>query len=273
MSDDEVVSAKSSQHQIIGAAGRLNAITVEPEGRRVSYPNLVLVPGFPTAKGGGANSYSTFPALAERIAVAARMRVTTFAFRGIGGSEGNFSLGGWADDLHVAIGEVRRYSGSGELWLAGFGTGGALCIDAAAKDGRIRGVASVGAPADFSDWGSRARDVLNHARLCGAVVDSEFPADMSRWTREFAATSTVRSAERLTSSTSLLVMHGSADESLTSLDARAIADAHQGSELRIIDGGRHHLRHDPRAMAIMIGWLARRGRSTDGATELNLQAR
>jgi len=45
-----------------------------------------------------------------------------------------------------------------------------------------------------------------------------------------------------------------------SLDARAIADAHGTAELRIIDGAGHHLRHDPRAVALLLGWLDRQRR-------------
>jgi hypothetical protein len=36
-----------------------------------------------------------------------------------------------------------------------------------------------------------------------------------------------------------------------------LADAHGDAELRIISGAGHELRHDPRAVAVLLGWLAR----------------
>ena len=42
------------------------------------------------------------------------------------------------------------------------------------------------------------------------------------------------------------------------VDARALADAADGEvELRILSGAGHRLRHDPRAIAVLLGWLDR----------------
>jgi putative redox protein len=40
-------------------------------------------------------------------------------------------------------------------------------------------------------------------------------------------------------------------------DARVLADAHGAADLRIIEGAGHRLRHDPRAVATLLGWLDR----------------
>jgi uncharacterized protein len=40
-------------------------------------------------------------------------------------------------------------------------------------------------------------------------------------------------------------------------DARVLADAHGSAELRLINGAGHRLRHDPRAVAVLLGWLDR----------------
>ena len=40
-------------------------------------------------------------------------------------------------------------------------------------------------------------------------------------------------------------------------DARQFAEAHGSAELRLLQGAGHRLRHDPRAVAILIGWLDR----------------
>jgi uncharacterized protein len=41
-------------------------------------------------------------------------------------------------------------------------------------------------------------------------------------------------------------------------DARALADAADGqADLRVIAGAGHRLRHDPRAIAALMGWMER----------------
>jgi len=249
--------------QLDGAAGILEGWLALP--KRIPHngrPGLVVIPGFPTDTGGGANSFRTFPALADRIAADTRMITLTFAFRGLSGSEGNFSLDGWRDDLRTALAYLRTVDGIDEsVWLLGFGTGGAIAADVAAEDGKIAGLVTVAAPADLQDWASRPRELLSHARQCGAISNNDFPPDFGTWAKELQGISTVRSVERLASSDMrLLVLHGSNDDAVPPLDARAIADANGDCELRLIEGARHHLRHDPRAMAIAIGFLDRRGR-------------
>ena len=55
----------------------------------------------------------------------------------------------------------------------------------------------------------------------------------------------------------LLVVHGSEDADVPVIDARVLVDAHGSAELRIISGASHDLRLDPRAVAVLIGWLDR----------------
>jgi putative redox protein len=52
-------------------------------------------------------------------------------------------------------------------------------------------------------------------------------------------------------------MHGEDDESVPIADSRVLVEAHGSAELRVIQGAGHRLRHDPRAAAILIGWLDR----------------
>ena len=63
---------------------------------------------------------------------------------------------------------------------------------------------------------------------------------------------------------SLLLLHGSDDDVVPVFDARVLADAHGDADLRIIDGGGHQLRHDPRAVAVLLGWLNRQRSITVG---------
>ena len=250
--------------QIEGGAGELEAWLARPPSPGLNgRPGIVIVPGFPAAPGGGPNSFRTFPELADRVAEQARMVALTFAFRGISSSDGHFSLAGWQEDLRLAIAHLRKVEGTdGAIWMLGFGTGGALAIAAAADEPDVAGVLSAAAPADFQDWASRPRELLSHARRCGAISDPKFPSDMSQWTRELREISAVASAGELDPArTRLMVLHGSSDDAVPPLDARAIADAHGDAELRLIEGARHHLRHDPRAMATAVGFLNRRGRA------------
>lgn len=64
-------------------------------------------------------------------------------------------------------------------------------------------------------------------------------------------------AAALVAPRSMLVLHGSEDESVPSFDARVLGDSHGSAELRIITGAAHDLRHDPRAVATLLGWLDR----------------
>ena len=56
----------------------------------------------------------------------------------------------------------------------------------------------------------------------------------------------------------LLVLHGIDDPDVPVDDARALADAGAPlCELRLVQGAGHRLRHDPRAIATLLGWLDR----------------
>jgi len=58
----------------------------------------------------------------------------------------------------------------------------------------------------------------------------------------------------------LLLLHGSDDDVVPLMDARTLADAADGQvELRVISGAGHGLRHDPRAVAVLMGWMERQG--------------
>ena len=52
-------------------------------------------------------------------------------------------------------------------------------------------------------------------------------------------------------------MHGDDDESVPTTDARQLAMAHGSAELSLFVGAGHRLRHDPRAVAVLFGWLDR----------------
>jgi putative redox protein len=229
-----------------------------------NLPGLVICHGFPAGIGGGANAARTYPELADRFANEMGWAALCFTYRGCGTSEGNFSVGGWLEDTLAAVAELRANERVDDVWLAGFGTGGALSICAAAADPAIRGVAALGAPADFDDWASHPRRLLDHAREQHAISDPDFPESFDQWARELRETRAVACATQY-APRPLLVVHGSDDDSVPVFDARVTSDAHGAADLRIIQGAGHQLRHDPRAVAVLFGWLDRQRHTRTGA--------
>ncbi len=219
-------------------------------------PGLVICHGFPSGHQGGRVSALSFPELADRIANEMGWTVLCFTFRGSGSSEGSFSLFGWIRDALAAARYLRGVDDVLAVWMAGFGTGGAVATCAAAQDPGIMGVAAVGAPADFDDWASHPRRLLEHARDVGIMGEQGEPVSFEAWARELREIRAVACAPRV-APRPMLVLHGSEDDAVPVFDARVLADAHGQADLRIIEGGGHQLRHDPRAVATLLGWLDR----------------
>jgi alpha-beta hydrolase superfamily lysophospholipase len=239
--------------RIVSGGLKLAAHLSRPPGRPSGAPPAVVVShGYPSATEVGL----TTPDLADRIATEMGWVALAFAFRGCGDSEGQFSLVGWLDDIAAAVAHVVREVRPLGVWLAGFGTGGALSVCAGARDPRIKGVAAVGAPGDFDDWAGHPRRLLEHGREMGVITDPAFPPSFDAWSRELKAVRAVACASQY-APRPLLVVHGSEDEAVPSFDARVLADAHGSAELRMINGAGHELRHDPRAVAVLLGWLDR----------------
>ncbi|MGH9280624.1 MAG: alpha/beta hydrolase family protein [Acidimicrobiales bacterium] len=219
-------------------------------------PGLVLCHGFPTGPGGAATSAQTYPALADRLALETGWAVLTFNFRGTGESEGNFSLGGWVSDLKAAVAHLLSEGVSG-VWLAGSSTGGGLAIWLAADEPKVRGVAALAAPATFDVWAAHPRRFLDHARQMGVIRDRTFPDDPERWVAELSEIRPLDVVARIPPRP-LLIVHGSDDDTIPSQDARTLATATDGAaDLRLLPGAGHRRRHDPRAVAFLLGWMER----------------
>jgi putative redox protein len=120
----------------------------------------------------------------------------------------------------------------------------------------VRGCALLGPRADFDDWAAQPRRFLEHAREIGAIRRPAFPASFDEWSRELRRFRPLEAARRF-APRPLLVMHGEDDESVPVADSRVLADAHGAAELRVVTGAGHRLRHDPRAVAVLLGWLDR----------------
>jgi putative redox protein len=246
------------EHRFPSNGNLLAARLVRPPVRAdaTQAPAVLLAHGYPSDVNAQAVAASALPELADRIASEMGWVAMALAFRGCGGSEGSFSLRGWLDDLLAAVDHLEAEESVSGVWLAGFGTGGALSICAAAAHPRIRGVAALGSPADFDDWASHPRRLLEHARDVGMIREPTFPASFEAWARELRDLRAVAAAPQV-APRPMLIVHGSDDDLVPVFDARVIVDAHGDAELRIINGAGHRLRHDPRAVAVLLGWLDR----------------
>ena len=80
-----------------------------PENTEALLPSVLLVHGFPEGPGGGANSASTLPELANRISSEVGFVTMAPLLRGTGESGGCFSLAGWLTDVRQPILELDKH--------------------------------------------------------------------------------------------------------------------------------------------------------------------
>jgi putative redox protein len=249
-----------SRVSIQSAGPKLQGYVSRPQQARAAgtgRPGLVLCPGFPTSPDAARNDDGSLPKLADRIAADLGWTVLTFAFRGVGRSEGDFSIGGWLADIGAAVDYLLEGEQLTGVWLAGFSTGGSLALCVGGEDDRIQGVASFEAPADFASWAGDSLRFLDHARAVGVIHTPGFPGDVDAWVRAMSETRPLALIGKIPPRPVLLV-HGMDDRLVSAVDARVLADAADGQvELRLISGAGSGLRHDPRAIAVFLGWLDR----------------
>lgn len=197
-----------------------------------------------------------YPALADRLSEECACRVVVPMLRGTSGSAGDFSAGSWLQDL-VTITDAEVGS-AGNVWLIGFGFGGAIALRTGAQDKRVAGVATIAGPADLTAWVSNREKVLDRCRRSGVISSEGFPPDVDAWAAEIVALAPLDAAAHL-GPRPLLVVHGSDDSEVPVAAGRAIADAATGGpvDLRIVPAAGHWLRADPRVVATLVGWIER----------------
>jgi len=227
-----------------------------PPGDVRPGPGVILCHGFPIGPLDAELSAGTFPQLMDRVANGLGCVAMTFNFRGCGESEGDFSLQGWVDDLRNAITHLQAVSEPDGVILVGTNTGGSIAVCVGADDPRVSALGLLSPRADFDDWADQPRRFLEHAREIGAISNRQFPPSVDDWAREFRRFRPVASARRF-APRPMMVMHGEDDDSVPVSDARQLVNAHGDAELSLFVGAGHRLRHDPRAVAVLIGWLDR----------------
>jgi uncharacterized protein len=239
-----------------GSAGPLRVYATADGGHPPASSMILLCHELPRGPGGATDAGRGYPALADRLAETCACRVVAGMLRGAGGSKGDFSAGGWLDDL-ATIADAEA-GPAGSMWLVGFGLGAAVALRTATRDERVCGIASVAGPADLAAWVANRAAVLTRCRRSGVISTPSFPPDVDAWAAELTALAPLDAAAHL-GDRPLLVMHGADDAEVPAAAARALADAaFQGPvDLRIVAGAGHWLRADPRVVATLVGWIER----------------
>jgi pimeloyl-ACP methyl ester carboxylesterase len=242
--------------EILSEGLRLGAHFARPSGM-TRVPALLVLPGFPRGPGGAAAVGNTDQSLCDRIARESGWAGLTFTFRGTGTSEGDFSIEGWLADVRAAIDALYARTDITGVWIAGFRLGGTLAIVTAADDDRVRGIATFAAPASLLTWVRDPQWFLEYARRTGVLRTEGYPPEPNTWIRAIANLDVIGAAKRVRPRPWLLV-HGSSDDVVPVEDARELGEAGgETVDLRIVANGPHRLRHDPRAIAALLGWLDR----------------
>jgi uncharacterized protein len=218
---------------------------------------VVVLHGLPLEAEAATVIGANLPALADRLAAESAWRVMAGCLRGVGPSGGDFSLQGWLDDIASLVDHACTLVDGPAVRLVGFGISGTLALCHGAGDDRVGGVACLGAVSSFSAWARQVDGVLEFARGVGVVRSDGFPADVAAWASPFTGLDPLRAVQDM-APRPVLIVHGTADEGVPMTDARALADAGgAGAELRLVQGAGHRLRADPRAIALLLGWLER----------------
>jgi fermentation-respiration switch protein FrsA (DUF1100 family) len=118
-------------------------------------------------------------------------------------------------------------------------------------------VAVFAAPATFDDHLPDPRRFVAQARAAGIIHSKGFPSDAVAWARELKEIQPSKLAHKIPPRP-LLIVHGVADDVVPMTDARELADiAYVSAELRVLAGAGHRVLHDPRAVALLLGWFDR----------------
>ena len=218
---------------------------------------IVLSHGFPGAGHKAGSPSSGFPELAVRLAAETGAVVVTFDFRGTGLSDGEFSLGGWQADLSRGYRHPAGCPGYREDVACGLRRRGDA-VDMRRRRGPLDRRCGGFPLADFAERAGETRRSSAQARAAaGAARTRGYPPEPGTWARDVKE---VRPSLLVANipPRPLLIVHGASDDVVPITDARELADAADASsELRILAGAGHGLVHDPRAIALLLGWFDR----------------
>ena len=174
---------------------------------------------------------------------AAGYNLLVFDLRGHGTSDGSYTTMGFAEpvDIRAAVSFALRQEPTAPVALVGYSMGGALAVEAAARDPRVVGVV------DDSGYGSLV-DVIGN-RFAGltrlpAALDFLMLA-IQRADLHFDASSVRPASDAARLHRPLLTIIGTADTMVTPAQARRVYDAAAGpKELLMVPGAAHVAGYD-----------------------------
>jgi putative redox protein len=244
-----------AHEQLESGGSTLDLRISNSNGRPVVGHVLVIVHGLPRLVGMGRQAAGLLPELAEHVANESGWVVATGTLSGVGGSTGTFSASKWREDLAAILDRVAE--GERRVSLAGFGFGGSLALRAAARDDRVRGVATFAAPAHLQAWGGSPEEIHRAVQVAGVVGDRKELLEPQALYDDLLAIDPMGAIAEIPPRR-LLIGHGTDDIEVPASDARDLVAAADGrAELRLIQGAGHQLRADPRMVATLLGWLDR----------------
>ena len=144
------------------------------------------------------------------------------------------------------------------VWLVGVAEGGTLAVTVAATNETVKGVATLATPLTLGEWARETGRLLDYARRVGMMRTPGFPESMSAWSREVAAIDAGAAAHACCRRGRCSCCTAPTTTSCRSTTRVSWPrPAHPTAELRVVQAAGHELRHDPRAIAALLGWLDR----------------
>jgi pimeloyl-ACP methyl ester carboxylesterase len=200
----------------------------EKPSSTVSEPRAVLLVHWLPRGSWDDDADELLDGVASKLASMSGLGVLAPRLRGIGASEGDFSVSGWCRDIAATIDYLASSLSAGdkqpEIFGVGFGVGGSCLLSVAAGDTRIRGVAAAGAPAEFANSSLSHDGYIKKARSAGLIRSESFPPDPYSWRRELIAYAPLHHARRLANRPVLLIYREN-DKIVSSVDTERLAEA------------------------------------------------
>ena len=197
-----------------------------------------------------------YPGLARALA-ARGISAAWLNMRAAKGQPGFFSIQGWVRDAAAAVTQLKeREFRDKHVVIVGSSAGGAVAAQVASLGFAVEGVALLAAPADWITFAAHPHaGVERITRDAGMAVAPDVLEDPLVWGAEFLEVSTQRAIAGV--DVPVLILHGDLDEVVPVAHAGEIAQRAPHADVHIIQGGVHQLRKDPRAVHLLVEWLAR----------------
>ncbi|MER3396559.1 MAG: hypothetical protein C4318_04090 [Acidimicrobiia bacterium] len=212
-----------------------------------------------------------YEGVADRLAKSCGIGVLAPRLRGVGASEGDFSISGWCRDIASAIDYVTSALSGGDTQVevlgVGFGIGGSCLLSVAAGDMRVRGVAVAGSPSEFANSILSREGYIKRARSAGLIRSQSFPPDPHSWRRELIAYAPLHHARRLQNRPVLLVCR-EGDKLASPMEMERLAEVIGDScEIHTLPRSAPSLLvKSDRVISVLEGWVKR---NFDGVKKAN----